>query len=240
MYEIAVCDDDAAFAADLERQISRAMERRAQPFRLTVFPDPAALLQSIESGRKYDLLFLDIVFARSEQGIRFAGYLRDRRYGAAVVFMSANRDYAADSYDVPALHYLVKPVDQARLETALDRFLDQAQPVSLRFSSPRGTFCVFLPDILYFEIYSHEIVIHKTDGTSETCLGTLKELENHLPPLTFVRPHRSYLVNMDHIVKIVRYQIQLSSGDDIPVSKKLYQQVQAAFIDWADKQSPAL
>lgn len=85
------------------------------------------------------------------------------------------------------------------------------------------------------EIFGHEIIIHKTDGVKESCTGTLKELEVLLPAQTFVRPHRSYLVNLDHISEIARYQIRLSSGDTIPISKKLYKQIQNSFIDYADK-----
>lgn len=239
MYDIAICDDDAVFAADFQRQLAGALDKRGVQAGLTVFSQPEALLAAVESGKEYALLFLDVVFSRTEQGIRLAGTLRQKQCPAAVVFMSTYADFAVASYDVEALYYLTKPVDDEKLGAALDRFLRRDQPVRLRFASAQGVFYVATTDVLYFEIYSHQIVVHKTDGTSDSCVGTLKELESHLPAGTFVRPHRSYLVNLDHIYKIVRYRLRLTSGDEIPVSRNLYQQVQRAFVDRAGRRAVA-
>lgn len=240
MVKIAICDDDSAFAEVFQRQLSAALAARAAEARLAVFSDPGRLLAAVEGGQEYDLLFLDIVFSRSEEGLRLAAALRQRRCPAEIVFISVSPDYAVASYDVEALYYLTKPVEEAKLAAALDRFLTKRRPASLRFISSQGSFTVALADILYFEIYSHRIIIHKVDGENESCVGTLKELEGRLPANTFVRPHRSYLVNLDHIYKITRGQIHLSSGDAIPVSRDLYQSVQKAFIDRAGRRDPAV
>ena len=141
------------------------------------------------------------------------------------------------SYDYAPLHYLTKPIDQDRLTMALSRFLDKYTPRSLHFTTARGDLYVQIRDIAYFEIYGHQIVIHKTDGARELCTGTLKEIEHILPTLTFIRPHRSYLVSLDKFAEIVRYQIRLSTGDIIPVSRSLYQQTQRSIIEYADRNS---
>ena len=59
------------------------------------------------------------------------------------------------------------------------------------------------------------------------------EMEEQFPSRLFVRPHRSYLVNMDYISKISHFQITLSSGDKIPISRNLYQKTQNLFIEFA-------
>lgn len=240
MYEIAICDDDAVFLDRFRRQLTAALERRDVPARLTAFSGPSALLKAIEDDQKFDLLFLDVVYARSEQGIRLAGLLKKREYPADIIFMSTNPEYAVASYDVEAIHYLVKPVEDGRLDAALDRFLSRNRADRVSFVTPHGSFYLHLADILYFEIYSHEILIHMADGSSESYVGTLKELEGRLPAHMFVRPHRSYLVNLDYITKIVRHQIFLTSGASVPVSKGLYQQVQRAFIDRAGRRGLSL
>ena len=240
MYDIAVCDDDAAFAAVFQKQLTDALAARGVQARITLFADPAALLAAAEGGRAFDLLFLDVVFSQTQQGIRLASALRQRQFTGDIVFMSTYSDYAVDSYDVQALHYLTKPVSAGKLDAALDRFLRRSRPVTLRFTSRQGAFFVPVGDILYFEIYSHQILIHRTDGATDSCVGTLKELEERLPAGVFVRPHRSYLVNLDHVRKIMRRQMSLSSGDVIPVSKGLYLQAQRAFIDRAGRRDAEL
>ena len=234
MYEIALCDDDIAFLSTLQNQLSEIMNTRGIPCHLSVFSSISSLWDSIKIERHYHLIFLDILFD-GEEGIRFAELLRKKQYPVDIVFMTVAPEYAVASYDMSPLHYLVKPVQPAKLEAAMNRFLEKNAFRFLSFTTPSGMLQVAIADILYFEIYGHKIFIHKTDKTKETCTGTLKKLENFLPPLTFVRPHRSYLVNLEYISEIIRYQIRLSSGDIIPVSKNLYQQIQGSFIDYADK-----
>lgn len=234
MYEIAVCDDDAVFISSFEKLLSKLLEARKLPFRLTLFSDTASLQRAIEDGQKYSLLFLDILFGE-EAGIRFAKFLREKKCNTDIIFVTCCPEYAVSSYDVSPLHYLIKPVDLEKLDTALTRFLDSKPLHSLTFATPKGLLHVQITDILFFEIYDHKIIIHKTNGMKETCTGTLRELEKLLPSQTFVRPHRSYLVSLDHISEITRYQIRLSSGDTIPISKNLYRQTQSVFIDYADK-----
>lgn len=234
MYEIALCDDDTVFSSTLENQLYEIMRAKGASCHLSVFSSTASLWDSIINGNDYDLVFLDILFDE-EKGIRFAKFLREREYPADIVFITIAPEYAVSSYDTAPLHYLVKPVKQEKLKTAVDRFLEKNTRHNLLFTIPAGTLQIPITDILFIEIYAHDIIIHKTNNTKEVCTGTLKKLEGILPSFTFVRPHRSYLVNLEYISEITRYQIRLASGDTIPVSKELYQQVQGRFIDYAEK-----
>ena len=240
MYEIAICDDDAAFAAVFEGQLVCALRERGVDGHITVFTDPDALRQAIEGGGRFSLLFLDVLFAEAERGIGLAASLREAGCAADIVFMSSSPDFAADSFDVAPLHYLLKPVAEEKLCAALDRFLDKNTPCFLRLHTHRGHLQLPLSEVAFFEIFVREIVVHKADGTKETCVGTLKELEDRLPASGFVRPHRSYLVNLDHISEIVRYQLRVSTGETVPVSQKLYAHVQQAIINHADRQTVRL
>ena len=154
--------------------------------------------------------------------------------------MSSTPDFAAASFDVAPLHYLVKPVSEEKLSSALDRFLDKSAPCLFHFATTRRHLQVPLTEIVYFEIFLRDIVIHKANGTKETCVGTLKELESRLPAHTFVRPHRSYLVNLDQISEIARYMIRVSTGETVPVSQKLFAQVQQAIISHANQRTVQL
>ncbi len=232
MYEIAICDDDAVFLSDFEKQLKQELDRRSLSYRITCFSSAEALLSAIDAGDSFSLLFLDILF-EEEKGIRLARTLRERSSRAEVVFVTGSPDFAVESYDVFPLHYLPKPVDDEKLSAALDRFLERRAPRSILISNHSGIIRVLLSEVLYLEIYGHEIILHKADGTKETCTGTMKEMEEQFPSGLFVRPHRSYLVNMDYISKIGRFQITLSSGDKIPISRNLYQKTQHLFIEFA-------
>lgn len=236
MYEIAICDDDQLFLSAFKPMLTDALASRNISCHLTFYSDPASLWQAIEHGRFFHLLFLDVFF-EAEKGIRFAKFLRERNSQTDIVFMSSFPGYAAESYDAFPLHYLLKPIDPKKLDVALTRFINKNESQKLHFITSKGHLFLSIADILFFEIYGHQIVIHLENGIKESCVGTLKELEQSLPPLTFVRPHRSYLVNLGRISKISRYQILLSSGDVIPVSRDLYSAVLNSFIDFANQSS---
>ncbi len=236
IYEIAVCDDDTVFLSSFRPILEEALNARSAAYNLTIFNDPSSLMQEMRQGRKFDLLFLDIYYDQ-EKGIQFAKSLRERNDQTDIIFMTALTDYAVESYDAAPLHYLLKPIDPEKLDTALSRFLEKNSPQKLHFMTTRGHLCVPVNDIIFIEIYGHEIIIHLSNGTKETCIGTLKGLEPLLPEFTFVRPHRSYLVNLGHISEITRYQIRLSSNEFIPVSKNLYNDILSSFITYANQSS---
>ncbi len=240
MYDIAICDDDVSFAASFQGQLCQLLDQRDAAYQVQVFSDPDQLRRAIEDGQRFELLFLDVLFAQAERGITLAGSLREAGCDADVIFMSSAPEFAADSFDVAPLHYLVKPVAEEKLAAALERFLAKNTPYLVRFSTYRGQLQVHLAEVTFFEVFAREIVIHRVNGTKESCAGTLKELEEHLPARAFVRPHRSYLVNLDYITEIVRYHIRVTTGETIPVSQRLYTEVQQAIIDHADRRTVSL
>ncbi len=234
MHRIALCDDDKDFLASFTPLLSDALRARRETFQITAFSDTASLLKAMEEGDPFSLVFLDVVFGE-EEGIRAARSIRTHGWDTEIVFVSSAPEFAAESFDVSPLHFLVKPVSPEKLAAALDRYLERAAVTMIRLETPHGATVFRIDEILYFEIYSHKIIIHKADGTRDSCTGTLSELETSLPPQRFIRPHRSYLVNLDRIVKVTRYQILLSQGSTVPVSKVLYQKTQDAFVEHAGK-----
>lgn len=235
MYEIAVCDDDHVFLSSFKPMLKKVLDIRHIDYHLSFFHDPSALLDEMKNGHKFHLLFLDIYYDTG-RGLSFAKTLREKNDQTDIIFMTTISGYALECYDVAPLHYLLKPIDPKKLETAVTRFLEKNAHLKLHFMTANGHLYVPIADILYFEIYGHKIVIHLSDGTKESYMGTLKELERQLPDSVFARPYRSYLVNLRHITKVARYQIQLSSGDSIPVSKNLYNSLLVSLINYDTKQ----
>lgn len=237
MYLISICDDDTDFIADFVPMLRQALDRRDTSYELALFTSTQDLLDAAVAGRRFDLVFMDVIFSGTEQGIQCAQTLREQEHSPDLIFMSTAAAFAADSFDVEPLHYLLKPVDPAKLDTALERFLNRNEPQRLRLSTQRGIVMIHLADVIYFEIYSHDIVIHLSGGGQETCAGTLKQLEERLPAGQFIRTHRSYLVNLDHVTEISHYQMVLSNGAKVPVSRSIYRQVQTSFIEYAARRS---
>ncbi len=227
MYEIIICDDDSAFASALSSTLSRSFGERDAACHVTWYPDPKETLSALERGERCDLLFQDILFGE-EKGIRFAKLLRERGLDLDLVLMSSSRRYAVDGYDVRPLHYLLEPLREHQLEDVLDQFLERHAPHMLSLTTPLGEVRLPIADALYFEVYSHVVELHRRDGSESSWRGSLQDLERQLPAGRFVRVHRSYLVNLEHIAVLGRDKLKLTSGAMVPMGRSDYADVQMA------------
>lgn len=228
MYRFAMCDDDREFCSFFETCLESVCREKKIDFTMSSFFDTKSFETSLKRGDEYELVFLDILL-KDENGIDFARTLRLEKYGFDIIFITTCREYAVDSFDVSPLYYILKPVSIEKLGLAIERFLEKNTPRRICFNTPGGYLNIKLSDIVYIEILNHSIIIHKVDGTFETFRGTLKEIESQMRPVMFLKPHRSYLVNSEHINGFSRNGIKVTGGTVIPISRKLYDKVRLRF-----------
>ncbi len=234
MVKIAICDDDAEFCSNASEFVRGFFSDVETDCIIRSFNDVSALDSSIKSGTEYDLLLLDIFFD-NENGMSYAKEFRRNNQNTDIIFITTAKEYAIESFDVDPIYYILKPLDSDKLEEALNRYMKKHMMDNVCFTSSNGVIKVKLNEILYFEIYGHRIALHKINGTEVVLHGTLSEIENQLPRALFVRPHRSYLVNMNYITEIMRFDMLLSNGEVIPISKPQFNRVQLRFLEFLDK-----
>lgn len=167
------------------------------------------------SENKTDLIFLDIEMP-DINGIEFAHKLPE---DCMVIFTTAYSEYAIDSYEVEAIDYLVKPINNLRFKKAVTRALtykslvdsaeDNTVDSEMEFiivKSERKYVRVKLDDILYVEGLKDYVIIHLSDRTVITRM-IVKTMEEMLPKSKFIRISKSYIVNKD---KFDSFEIKMS------------------------------
>lgn len=238
MYKIAICDDDTQFGTSLEKVLTSRLQERNVAFELTVFQNPSELLAAFENDGTFHLIFMDILYEQHTNGIEIARKIRSFHTDTDIVFLSYSSDYALESYEVSPLHYIIKSHVMEKIEEALNRFFNKHSEQNFYIKTREGILSVPVSDILYFEIYGHNLSVYVKSGKSHTFSGTLKKVESQLPPSLFIRAHKSFLVNMEYIVKIARYEITLSNDATVPVSKKKYPAIMNAFVEYSTQNAP--
>lgn len=113
MLKIAVCDDEPAFV----EQISDRIKKYIPDGIIQCFLSSEDLLLQ---GELFDIYFLDIQMEKMN-GIETAKKLRELEEESIIVFITGAKEYVFQAFDVAALHYLVKPVDDAKLQEVLER-----------------------------------------------------------------------------------------------------------------------
>lgn len=221
MLKVGIVDDEYLARQTLVNYIARYCKNVEVLF--TAANLNQALLE-IEQHQP-NAVFLDIEMPGAS-GMEIADYLaEDQR--PMVVFTTAYADYAVDAFGIKAVDYLLKPIEVARLKQAIDRLREQQkqrspQQTSLNISTLNGSKLVPFEEILYLKADGSYTELHTLSGEKLVISKKLFELEEQLSAEQFVRVHRSYLVNMQHVTEYVggaKARVKLSSSAEIPVSR---------------------
>lgn len=187
---------------------------------------------------KPDLVFLDIELAE-ESGLELAKQLENVNPAPAIVFATAYDEFALMAFELNAVDYILKPFDEERIGKTLEKIKkiqkigDQDLPIySPVKNNHNGKFAVLVDeriilltnaDIVYLESSEGKCTIETMNQkykVSEALVG----LEKKLTDSKFLRVHRSFIVNIDHIVEIEpwfnsTYNLIMKNGSNVPVSR---------------------
>jgi two-component system LytT family response regulator len=196
-------------------------------------------VEAIEAIRQWkpDLVFLDV------QMPECGGFDVLEILGAdlprAVIFVTAYDEYALRAFEAGALDYLLKPFDDARFGRALGRAKDKLahyapqppQPVRrLAVRSPGQLLFLDVSEIDWIEAASYYACIH-VGADTHIIRRTLSELEQDLGEGSFIRIHRSTIVNLDRIKGLElqsggEYEVVLRSGARLRLSRRFRKRLQ--------------
>ena len=160
MLKIAVCDDEICFMDMLCPLLEQWAKEREVNLTIYRFTNGDDLIDAQRSGCM-DLIILDVIMPLLN-GIDTARELRNMNQTVPIVFLTSSREFAVDSYEVKAFHYLIKPVSQMNLFPMLDEFLkifNSCKP----FFTARTTdgFCrIFITDVDYLEAQNKQVLVH--------------------------------------------------------------------------------
>jgi DNA-binding LytR/AlgR family response regulator len=213
---IAIAIDDEPLALE----VVRSHASRVPFVELTAtFTDA---FQALDHMKKHpvDLLFLDIRMP-DINGMDFYNGLSRK---PLVVFTTAYSEHAVHSFELDAVDYLLKPFSLARFTKACNKAFEvwqwrnqdkQQDYVFLKTGYEQVK--VLFDDMLYLVAEGNYINVVLRTGKLLTRM-TISDMEQLLPPRQFVRVHRSYIVNKDHIDRIDRHQVTIRN-EQIPVSE---------------------
>ena len=213
---IAIAIDDEPLALEVVRSHAAKV-----PFieLVATFTDAFQALDFMKK-KQVDLLFLDIRMP-DINGMDFYNGLSRK---PLVVFTTAYSEHAVHSFELDAVDYLLKPFSLPRFMKACNKayevwqWKNQGKVQEYIFlKTGYEQVKVQFDDILYLNAEGNYINVILLAGKILTRM-TFAEMETLLPPSNFIRIHRSYIVNKDHIDKIERHQVTIRN-ELIPVSE---------------------
>jgi DNA-binding LytR/AlgR family response regulator len=197
---IAICEDDAGDAHHLRSMIAQSRVKA----KVELFRSAEEMLAAWKPG-KYHVAFLDIYLQDGiPGGLRAAGIMRKADRGLVIVFTTNSTEHALESYALGAPKYLLKPARAAEVAEALELaqlYTSQRQHMKLPIGG--GFISIPLDAICFFEKRKHDIIVHTvSEELVPSRTETLDSLYEKLPTPPFLRCHRSFIVNFEHVARV--------------------------------------
>lgn len=228
-YKVAICDDSDADRRYIMNMVRSWASAAGHEVQIDGFPSAESFLFRYAGESDYDILLLDIEMGAMD-GVTMAKELRKSNDTVQIIFITGYSDYISEGYEVAALHYLMKPVNEEKLCLVLDRAAEKLAKNErvLNFEVSGEMVRVPIYQIRYADVLGNYVTVHALTGV--TVKMTLGELEKQLDE-RFYRVGRSALVNLTQISRVTRAEIRLNDGTAIPLPRGAYEGVNRAIIN---------
>lgn len=216
--KLAICDDTLEDRKVIEKHLTDYAVKTGMKFELSLFESGESLLTALKKS-SYKVIFLDI-YMLGLNGIDTAKEIRKFDKEVQLIFITSSPDHAISSYEVRALHYIMKPVSYTKIEKVLNLCQLEAVKAGQQIEVLTGkNFSPIKPtEIVYAEMFKKMLTIHMTYGEIES-RTSLENFEVLLGGAPFLRCHRSFVVNMDFITDVVDDAFLLNTKESVPISR---------------------
>lgn len=237
MVEILICEDNPFDKLWLIRCLEELQSPQV-PFIISTYTDGQQVAQLYQQGQgKADLVILDMLMDQLN-GIETA--LKIREYetkNTEIVIVTATPQYALEGYKVNAHRYYLKPVNKEEFLAdikSLVTTIHRSHTSFLTINNAQGINKIKLDDIMVVESLTRTLTIG-TQNQTYSCTGRISEMEEQLEGSSFIRVHKSFIVNLKYVANIFKDTITLDNGVVIPLSKHKSKQVHEVLMNYINQ-----
>ncbi len=230
-----MCDDELAFAEQLrELVISYAKEHHID-VQAETFASAEELFSEIEQGAGFEILFLDIEMGKMN-GIELGKKLRDLSYQTLLIYVSGYDQYLRQLFETEPFRFLSKPLKKEELFEVLDKAFERIgrfhrEHFTIRFG--KNVVNLLCRDIVYLESNKRKVIVHTVRGEYEY-YQKLDDAQKEIDKISndFVRIHKAYLVNMEHVEAFQYEKLALRDGTILSISEVHRANVRSRFWEY--------
>lgn len=224
--KIMLCDDDTEDLQDLKGLVERYWQKRGLPVpEIYVTQSSAELTRWVQEGKCYDVYLLDIMMAE-EDGISVAKAIRANGRKSIIIYATASPEFALGAFGVYASGYLLKPVTEEAFDECMDFALNRTVPrnnMTISVKCRDGIVNVNTARLMLVQNVSRVMRIHMEDGKIIESVYIRQSFEEELKTLLnstyFVQPHKSFVINLEYVEKMLIHDFVMRDGTVVPISR---------------------
>lgn len=258
--KIAIIEDEKVHSDLLKLYLENWSKEHGQSQQVASFETAEQFWFAYEESPDFDILFVDIQMP-GMNGMELARKVREKDGDVVIVFTTGITDYLEEGYEVDAMHYLIKPLSEEKVKACLEKAVRRRKSECfVMLHTDEEVLKVNQEEINYVEARGHGCVVSLRGKNTEwermaderggeqkgqvrdggisvkekkiSVRESLSELEAMLEANEFVKCHRSYLCRISNIHHIGKEDIFFDDGSAVPVSRRMYQQMNQSFIGY--------
>jgi len=231
---IAICDDKKEIADYIEDCIKKSIQFEVN---ISVFESGRELEFFVAETAKgnVDIIITDIDLC-GQNGIDVVKKILKEFPHIKTIFISGYPRYIQRVFEIEPVYFLTKPIDEKLLLGAVEKaknLIGEDIGKYLLISGKSGIVKLPYRSITYIESSGRIAIVHENRGKREY-YKKLDEIERELPA-SFVRCHKSYIVNMDKVKSLTGSSFVLVNGQAVPISQSKYSDTKDFFINYLGK-----
>ena len=235
MLHIAVCDDNIDELSNMVQLIDLYRTSRHLNCEHAVFPNGFELVSALEKGNRFDIYCLDIMMP-GFTGIDAAKEIRTFDKTAPILFFTSSPEFALESYSVKAINYVLKPISKEKLFFTFDELLEQIKAKeedAVIVKSNEGIQKILISNLAFAEVIGRNVLYHLRSGKVVECTEPFSSVcDSLLKYGCFIKPHRSFLVNMQYVDTIENHQITLQTLSTVPVAQGKVKEMKQQYLNY--------
>jgi len=231
MFNIAICDDEIISIEKLAEKVKAYCTDKNTQYSISVYQSGEELLSA--DTHKFDIIFLDVDMGELN-GIDTAREIRKNNRDVLIVYVSGYVQYAPAGYGVKAFAYLLKnDMDNLFCDVMDNLFCElKIKNEVFRIKADKENISLPLKEIIFIESFDKTVDIHRANGEKYTAKAQINDIYSELKPKGFLQIHKSYIVNMQHIIRIKNYIVTLSDDRELTASQRRWKDIVADYLEW--------
>ena len=231
MLRIAICDDNKLFLGLLYRSLSKWTKYQYIEIEILGFENGEDLLCNIEANGHFQIVILEIELKRSD-GLAIATQILNQSSSTMIMFISSYDHYSKRVYKVHPFYFFTKPIRYPELSSVMKSALSRldVEYQAFCFSHRMVYYSIPIKEIIYFFSEKRRIGVVSLHQTYYF-YGKLEQIEEQLNKFnTFLRIHKSFIVNKRYISIYQNDYIQVKGNEKLPISRSKRKSTKEALI----------
>lgn len=226
MINIVICDDEKSYQEIIAFKIKQCLKNKFEMDCQVNCFDKLTDLKAFTESNKVDIIFLDIMV--NDENAMDWSIENIKNRNTQIIFITSFPQCAYNISETNCCYYLVKSrLTEEALTKAIKRALQKAtkkDPNLTIVKSGSRNYIINYQDVVFIETFDNNITLHLVNSNDITIYSSLKEYAQKLPP-NFMRCHKCYMVNMNHITGYEPHKFILSAGVTVPIPPKKYKSI---------------